>query len=459
MFNSNHKASAFGERKSKQWLIFTLLIGLVIFSPACNGDKMPTEERPNIIIFFTDDQGYGDLSCYGATDFETPHIDQVASNGIRFTDFYVAASVCTPSRAALLTGKYPKQVGLHEAVLFPFSEHGLSPEEVTFPELLKPLGYNTACIGKWHLGHLPAFMPREQGFDFFYGVPYSNDMDGHYYQHNQFQSPPLPVFRNREQVIDGPDQDFLTKMWTEAAVEFIDAHQGDPFFLYLAHNMPHLPWHASAAFQGSSERGLYGDMIQELDWSMGEITKALKKNGLDENTIIIFTSDNGPANWKEKGGTAGPLRGGKATTWEGGMRVPGIISWPGKIPAGVVCHQPVSTMDLLPTLVPLVGGEIPGEINTHARDISALLFEPTKKITADFELLYYARDGSLEAFRQGDWKLHIAKSRGWKKEDGEFPISLYNLKEDIGETTNVAVEYPQIVERLRSRMKALDADM
>lgn len=459
MFNSNNKLATLTDGRKSNMLVMLILLAVSAFFLACDSDKEPTEERPNIIIFFTDDQGYGDLSCYGATDFQTPHIDQLASNGIKFTDFYSAASVCTPSRAALLTGKYPKQVKLHEAVLFPYSEHGLSPAEVTFPELLKPLGYSTACVGKWHLGHLEEFMPNEQGFDFFYGVPYSNDMDGHYYKHNEFQSPPLPVFRNKEQVDDGPDQDFLTKMWTEAAVEFIDENQDNPFFLYVAHNMPHLPWHASEPFRGSSELGLYGDMIQELDWSMGEITKTLKENGLENNTIIIFTSDNGPANWREKGGTAGPLRGGKATTWEGGMRVPGIISWPAKIPKGVVSNQPISTMDLLPTFVPLAGGSVPDKLNGHARDISQILFEPSKMIAADFELLYYGRDGSLEAFRQGDWKLHIAKSRGWKKEDGEFPTSLYNLKDDIGETRNVAAEYPEIVERLRSRMKALDAEM
>lgn len=459
MFNSNHKLATLTGGRKPNVLVMLIFLGVSAFLLACDNEKEPTEERPNIIIFFTDDQGYGDLSCYGATDFQTPHIDQLASNGIKFTDFYSAASVCTPSRAALLTGKYPKQVELHEAVLFPYSEHGLSPAEVTFPELLKPLGYSTACVGKWHLGHLEEFMPNEQGFDFFYGVPYSNDMDGHYYKHNEFQSPPLPVFRNKEQVDDGPDQDFLTKMWTEAAVEFIDENQDNPFFLYVAHNMPHLPWHASEPFRGTSELGLYGDMIQELDWSMGEITKTLKENGLENNTIIIFTSDNGPANWREKGGTAGPLRGGKATTWEGGMRVPGIISWPAKIPKGVVSNQPISTMDLLPTFVPLAGGSVPDKLNGHARDISQILFEPSKMIAADFELLYYGRDGSLEAFRQGDWKLHIAKSRGWKKEDGEFPTSLYNLKDDIGETRNVAAEYPEIVERLRSRMKELDAEM
>ncbi|MEN8118391.1 MAG: sulfatase, partial [Bacteroidota bacterium] len=416
-----------------------LLIAAVIGSVSCSNRQNEKNTKPNIIIFFTDDQGYGDLGCYGAEDFNTPNIDKLAEDGIQFTDFYVAATVCTPSRAALLTGKYPKQVGLHKGVLFPYSETGLSPEETTLPELLKPLGYNTACIGKWHLGHQQQFMPNNQGFDYYYGVPYSNDMDRHLYKHNNFQSPPLPVFKNTDLVEKGPNQDYLTRMWTEASVDYICKIKDNPFFLYIAHNMPHTPWHASEDFRGSSQRGLYGDIIQELDWSMGEIVNALKEEGIFENTIIIFTSDNGPVSRLKNGGSPGPLRGSKATTWEGGMRVPGIICWPAKIESGNICKQPLTTMDLLPTLTGLAGGDISELSGISGRDMQNILFEPEKETDEVFEMLYYGTNGEPEAIRQGDWKLHIAKSRGWTGE-GEFPVSLYNLKDDIGEKYNIAKE-------------------
>ncbi len=223
-----------------------------------------------------------------------PHLDKLASEGLRFTDFYVPATVCTPSRAGLLTGKYPKRVGLHEAVLFPYSENGLSPEEYTMAEMLQNKGYATACIGKWHLGHKDKFMPNNQGFDYFFGVPYSNDMDNYYYQGQDFQSPPLPLYRNRELIEEGPDQSYLTKRYTEEAIRQIKGHKDQPFFIYLAHNMPHLPLHASPAFLGKSEKGLYGDVIMELDWSVGEIVKTLKEEGIYDHTLFIFTSDNGP---------------------------------------------------------------------------------------------------------------------------------------------------------------------
>jgi len=399
-----------------------IILHLFMVLPAFTGCRQDEEkDKPNIIIFFTDDQGYGDLGCYGASGFKTPHLDYLAEEGIRFSDFYVAASVCTPSRAALLTGKYPVRVGLHKGVLSPYSKHGLSTDETILPELLKPLGYKTACIGKWHLGHLEQFMPIRQGFEYFYGVPYSNDMDGHYYRHNDFQSAPLPLYRNEQKIQEGIDQDLLTGMWTDAAVEFIQANRESPFFLYLAHNMPHTPWHASESFRGSSLRGLYGDVIQELDQSMGTLIEALKENGLYENTIIIFTSDNGPVTRLLNGGSAGPLRGSKATTWEGGMRVPAIISWPGRIPAGISCTQPVSTLDLLPTLLALGGGELPEGHVGDGRDIRKILFKPEKDAGLPFELLYYSRDGKLEAFRQGKWKMHISK-RGWQTDaHGEFP--------------------------------------
>ena len=444
-------------QKLSKHLIVVVLLSIPIFIFSRSSSKKET--KPNIIIFFTDDQGYGDVGCYEGKGFKTPNIDELASNGIKFTDFYVAASVCTPSRAALLTGKYPKQVNLHEGVISPYSTHGLSPKEITLPEILKPAGYTTAIIGKWHLGHhTEELMPNNHGFDYYYGVPYSNDMDRYFYKHNQFQSPPLPVYKNTEMIDEGPDQDYLTKMWTEAAVEYINANKNKPFFLYVTHNMPHTPWHASENFRGSSEFGLYGDIIQEIDWSMGEIVKALNENGIVENTIIIFTSDNGQQALKN-GGSAGPLRGSKATTWEGGMRVPGIISWPAKLSKGVTCNQPVTAMDLLPTLAKIAGGEIPENANIKGRDITQILYYPEKGYENIFELVYYSRDGKPEAIRQGDWKLHIGKTRGWNKKEGEFPVSLYNLKEDVGETNNLAEEYPQEVKNLKKRLADLDAQM
>lgn len=444
---------------ARKWIILHLLCTFILSVQSCQKADHSAEKQPNIIIFFTDDQGYGDVGCYGAEGFETPHLDNLAKQGVRFTDFYVAASVCTPSRAALLTGKYPKQLGLHEAVIFPYSTHGLSPDEITLPELLKPLGYTTAVIGKWHLGNEEKFLPNNQGFDYYYGVPYSNDMDAYYYKHNKFQSPPLPVYENMNLIEEGPNQDNLTRMWTDAAVDYINKNKDRPFFLYVAHNMPHTPWHASEDFRGSSTLGLYGDIIQELDWSIGQITNTLHQHGIENNTLIIYTSDNGPVTRLKNGGSAGVLRGSKATTWEGGMRVPGIISWPAKIPLGATCTQPVSTMDLLPTIVALAGGEMPSSINTHGRDIQKLLFDPMKPDDDIFELMYYGRNGELEALRQGDWKLHIAKSIGWPKKGVEFPVSLYNLKDDIGEATNIAEAHPDIVEKLTIKMKSIDNEI
>lgn len=418
----------------KSSLIFLLLITFV----SCN------LEKPNIIIFFTDDQGYADVGCYGATGYETPNLDQLALEGIRFTDFYVPATVCTPSRAGLLTGQYPVRNDLHVAVLFPYSERGLAPEAFTMAEMLKEGGYFTACIGKWHLGHKEEYMPNNQGFDHFFGVPYSNDMDNHFYGHNQFQSPPLPLFRNKELVESGPDQQYLTKIYTEEALNLIKNRDNKPFFIYLAHNMPHYPLHASPAFKGKSEQGLFGDVIMELDWSAGEIAKTLKEEGIYDNTIFIFTSDNGPA-----AGSALPLRGRKAQTWEGGQREPCIISWPAKIPAGNVCNEFVTTMDLLPTLAKISGSKIPVELEIDGIDISNLWESPESVELEDRPFFYWSRDGEIEAVRLGDWKLHIKKTRGWnKKEQGDFPLSLYNLKNDISEKNNVADQHPDIVNEL-----------
>ncbi len=433
----------------------TMLVFLLVSISSCTENDNTTESQPNIIIFFTDDQGYADLGTYGAEGFETPNLDRLAAEGIRFTNFYVPATVCTPSRAGLLTGRYPKRSNLHEAVLFPYSEGGLSPDEYTMAEMLKEGGYTTSCIGKWHLGHKEEFMPNNQGFEEFYGVPYSNDMDNYYYKDIDFQSPPLPFYRNTELIESGPDQQYLTKKYTEEAVKQIKNRGQKPFFIYLAHNMPHTPLYASPAFKGKSKNGLYGDVIMELDWSAGEIIKTLKEEGIYENTIFIFTSDNGPAK-----GSAKPLRGKKAQTWEGGQRVPGIITWPKKIPNGKVTDEFVSTLDLFPTLAKISNSKIPTGIKIDGIDISEFLLDPDAKTLAERPFYFYARNGELEAIRLGEWKLHLKKSVGWnEKSEGEFQAALYNLNLDIGEKDNVATHHPEIVTKLSELATAFDAKL
>lgn len=430
--------------------LFLLLIAAT-FLLGCQKKTEPS--KPNVIIFFTDDQGYADVGCYDAKGFQTPNFDKLAESGIRFTNFYVPATVCTPSRAGLLTGRYPKRAGLHEAVLFPFSEGGLPPEEYTMAEMFQSAGYKTGMVGKWHLGHKPEFMPNNQGFEYFFGVPYSNDMDNHYYKHIDFHAPALPVFRNKEQIDEGPDQKYLTKMFTEEAVGFIKKNKENPFFLYLPHCMPHTPLHASEDFVGKSELGLYGDVIMELDWSMGEVLKTLKEQGIYENTIIVFTSDNGP-----RVGSALPLRGSKATTWEGGQRVPGIISWAGKYEAGTTCNQLVTTMDLFPTFAKITQAGVPDGLKFDGVDLSKLLENPTATELHERPFYYYARDGKCEAVRLGKWKLHINKTIGWKSKD-EFSVILYNLDEDISEKVNLASENPEIVEKLKNLITEFDTTL
>jgi len=417
-----------------------LTIVALVLLLSCNRDKDP---RPNIIIFFTDDQGYADLGCYGAEGYKTPNLDALASEGIRFTDFYVPATVCTPSRAGLLTGRYPIRSGLHEAVIFPYSDHGLKAEEYTMAEMLGDAGYETAAIGKWHLGHSKEeYHPNEQGFDYFFGVPYSNDMDSYYYKHNDFQSPPLPVYRNTELIEEGPDQKYLTRMFTEEAIGFIKRKRTNPFFLYLPHSMPHRPLHVSEAYDGLSELGLFGDVIMELDWSAGELVKCLKEEGIYENTIFLFTSDNGP-----DVGSALPLRGKKASTWEGGQREPGILVWPSRIPGAIVCEDMITTLDLFPTFASICGGDIPDELKLDGLDISETLFNMGGVRIEKRPFFYYGRNGDLEAVRLDNYKLHVSK-RGLK----DFIPALYNLDNDISEQNNIASAYPDIVHMLQSKI-------
>jgi arylsulfatase A len=416
--------------------------------------------QPNVVIIFTDDQGYGDVGVYGAQGYGTPHLDRMAAEGVRFTDFYVPAPVCTPSRAALLTGSYPMRVGLGNRVLFPYSQHGLNPEEVTIAEILKDVGYRTQAIGKWHLGHQPKFLPTRQGFDEYFGIPYSNDMGSHRYVAQGYVAPPLPILRGETLVDQHPSQALLTKRWTAAAVEFIERSAGEPFFLYLAHSMPHLPIDASSDFKGSSEHGLYGDVIEEIDWSVGEILAALERTGVGDDTLVVFTSDNGPVVRDEaalghRSGSAGPLRGMKNTTWEGGMRVPGIMRWKAKIPPGTVCRELATTMDLLPTIAAIAGAKAPADRILDGKDIRPLLFaEPGAK--SPHEAFYYYRDERLQALRSGRWKLHTYRPE-W--ESADHPPLLFDLERDIGETTDVADKNPEVVARLQMLADKARADL
>jgi arylsulfatase A-like enzyme len=394
------------------------------------GAGLSAVDKPNFIVIFTDDQGYADVGCFGAEGFMTPNIDQMAAQGAKFTSFYSAAPVCTPARAALLTGCYPQRVSMPR-VLFPRDKIGLNTDEITIADILKARGYATCCIGKWHLGHLPEFLPTRQGFDYYFGIPYSNDMD------------PVVLVENEQTIQTKPDQSQLTRRYTEKALEFITTNRDRPFFVYLPHTMPHVPLFASDAFKGKTSRGLYGDVIMELDWSVGQILKTVKELGIDEKTLVIFTSDNGP--WLSKGdhgGSARPLRDGKFTTYEGGMREPCVMRWPGKIPAGMVCSEMATTMDFLPTFAKLAGAEAPADRIIDGKDIWPLMTDP--KARTPYKELFYYFEGKLGAVRSGDWKLVVEH----KVHGRAISAGLYNLRQDISEQHDVSQQHPEIVRRL-----------
>ncbi|MDO8684130.1 MAG: sulfatase [Armatimonadota bacterium] len=401
---------------------------------------------PNIVLINCDDAGYSDFGCYGAELIRTPNVDALAAGGIKFTDFYACAPVCTPSRAGLLTGRYPVRVGLPR-VLFPKSEKGISDSEITIAQALKSRGYATACIGKWHLGDLPQYLPTRHGFDYYCGIPYSNDMG------NRPKLPKyVPLMRN-EEIIEAPvDQDTLTRRYTQEAIAFIKQNKNKPFFVYLPHTMPHVPLAASDRFRGKSKRGLYGDVIEEIDWSLGEIRKALAEEGLDKNTLVIFTSDNGPwLSQGENGGSAGPLRDGKMTVFEGGMREPFIAYWPGRIRPGGICRQPASNLDMFPTLVTLAGGKVPTDRIIDGRNITKLLTGSAKM--PDYPFYYYQME-TLDAIRYGHYKLHINR-----KQKPLHKPQLYNLDLDIGEKRNIANQHPDIVADLLARIEKFKKTM
>ncbi len=463
-----------------RFFVVTLLLSFLCAGPR---EASSNEPKPNIIIVFTDDQGYADVGVFGAKGFKTPHIDRMAEEGIRFTDFYVAQPVCSASRAALLTGCYPNRVGITGA-LGPRGKVGLHEDETTLAELCRARGYATAVFGKWHLGHRAPFLPSRHGFDEFYGIPYSNDMWPLHPAYARLPKgaakrkqgyPDLPLYEGDKVVdaeVSGEDQARFTSAFTERAVAFIEKHKERPFFLYVAHPMPHVPLFASKDCVGKSEQGLYGDVIQEIDKGVGTILATLHKHGLDEKTLVIFTSDNGP--WLSYGnhaGSTGPLREGKGTTWDGGVRVPCVARWPGKISAGRVCREPAMTIDVFPTVAKLIGAKLP-ERKIDGKDIGPLLLGKPGATSPQEAYFFYYRKNDLEAMRAGRWKLHfphgyrtmIGRELGRDGSPGKYDhkktgLELYDLETDVGETKDVAAERPEVVKRLQALADRMRADL
>ena len=429
-------------------------------------------EKPNIVIIFIDDMGYADIGPFGATAYATPNLDQMAAEGRKFTDFHSATAVCSASRAALLTGCYPERVSILGA-LGPRSPIGINAKELTLAELCKQQGYATAIFGKWHLGDRPQFLPLQHGFDEYYGLPYSTDLwprgpRGEALTEDspphKKQTPKLRMFDGNKVVdeeVTGEDQTRLTQDYTRRAVDFIDRHAQQPFFLYVPHSMVHVPLYVSPEFEGKSGAGLFGDAVMELDWSVGEILAALKRNGLDEKTLVIFTSDNGPwLNYGDHAGSAGPLREGKGTMFEGGYRVPCLMRMPGTIPAGSETGELCATLDVLPTVAKLLGAELPAERTIDGKDIWPLIVGQQDAVSPHQEFYcYYGRE--LHGVRDRQWKLHLPHPyrtlNGRPGGTGGYPTSysqakteleLYDLQNDVGETQNVAADHPEIVARL-----------
>ncbi|HJN09511.1 MAG TPA: sulfatase [Pirellulaceae bacterium] len=434
---------------------------------ARTGDVAASPRATNFIIIFCDDMGYADIGPFGARGYQTPHLDRMAEEGMKFTDFYVGRSFCTPSRAALMTGCIPTRVGIG-GNFGPKSTTGLNPAEMTIAEVLKQKGYATACFGKWHLGHMPKFLPPNQGFDEYFGIPYSNDMWPFHpgvrnlpMEQRLKRWPHLPLYEGLKVInpqVMPKDQIHLTARLFERAVKFIDGHHDKPFFVYLPSPQPHVPLFVSEKYKGKTKRGLYGDVISEIDWGVGQIVDALQKNGIDENTCIVFSSDNGPwLSYGDHAGSAKPLREGKGTNFEGGFRVPCVMRWPGRIPAGKVCSEVAGTIDLLPTFARLAAAPLPSK-TIDGKDITDLMFDKPGAKTPHEVFYHYDGGNRLMALRSGRWKLMIAQSynsptpgkggipgKGQRK---NIELSLFDLESDIGETTNVADKHADVVERL-----------
>lgn len=463
-------------------LLAVLILGFALAS-ACQVGESPTGATaapPNLVVIFTDDQGWADIGTQGAEGFRTPHLDRLALEGTRFSDFYVAQPVCSASRAALLTGCYPNRIGIHGA-LGPRVNHGIHADETTLAELCKSRGYATGMFGKWHLGHHPQFLPARHGFDESYGIPYSNDM---WPWHPDFARFTDPVERRKkawpdlftfegdsvaDPEITPEDQMGFTRDFGARAVDFIERHAGEPFFLYLAHPMPHVPLFTDPSSKGRSAQGAYGDVIEEIDDSVGAVLDALEENGVADNTLVLYMSDNGPwLSYGDHAGSTGPLREGKGTTFEGGVRVPCLARFPGRIPAGRVCDEPWMTIDILPTIAGLIGAELPAR-TIDGLDVWPILRGDPEAASPHEAYYFWYHTNQLESLRSGPWKLHFA--HGYRSMKGrelgsggtpgqyqygvQIPLSLYNLREDIGESRDVAAEHPEVLERLLSLGNAM----
>ena len=453
--------------KHKNLLSFLALTVFIFASGTLQAGK------PNFILIFADDQGYGDLSCFGSKTIDTPNIDRIAKEGRKFTSFMVASPVCTPSRAALLTGCYPKRVGMHQHVLFPASTKGLNPKEHTIADHLKGQGYATACFGKWHLGHHKQVLPTSNGFDTYFGIPYSNDMN-----HPDNKGKPkggwagmdilwddpestltkwkTPLFED-EKIVELPvDQRTITRRCTQKSIDFIKANKDKPFFVYVPHSMPHIPLYVPDEIRDPDPKNAYINTIEHIDAEVGRLLKTLDELKLAENTYVIYTTDNGPwLQFLHHGGSAGPLREGKGTTFEGGQRVPCVMRGPG-IPADSVCDELTGTIDLLPTIAALTGKPLPSKNKIDGVDASGL-WKGTAKKSPRKEFLHYTSRGDIEGIRSGNWKLLVKKPR--RNNADKAQLHLFDLAKDVGEKNNLADAKPSVVKELQARMKELDAEI
>ncbi len=456
------------KKRGSFMLVIVLFLSILINSCSISPETLT---QPNIVIIFCDDLGYGDLGTFGHPTIRTPNLDQMAEEGQKWTNFYVGASVCTPSRAALITGRLPIRNGMcgNRRVLFPNSVGGIQDGEITIAEVLKARGYSTACVGKWHLGHLPEYLPTNHGFDSYFGIPYSNDMDGvkpanrrdwkHAMREPEYQFWNVPLMRNKE-IIERPAvQTTITKRYTEESIKFIRKNRDQPFFLYLAHNLPHVPLFTSEDFHDVSLRGLYGDVIEEIDWSVGQILETLRTEGLAENTMVVFTSDNGPwLVYDQHGGSAGLLRDGKGTTWEGGMREPTIFWWPGRIQPGVVTDMG-STMDLFPTVCKLTGADFPTDRIMDGVDLSRTLFDEE---ASPRQTMFYYRRTELYAVRKGLYKAHFITEPVYIKGHTptyHVPPLLFHLGEDPSEKYNIAEDHPDVIADIMQEVERHQAEL
>ncbi len=455
-------------QRLRQYARLVAILGLLTLSPGSFSSLRAQERSPNIVVIFMDDMGYADIGPFGAKNYATPNLDRMAKEGRIFTDFYVTQAVCSASRAGLLTGCYNVRVSILGA-LGPSAKHGIHADEVTLGEIAKQKGYATACYGKWHLGHLRPFLPMQNGFDDYFGLPYSNDMWPYHpgvlhlsMEERLKRWPHLPLIDKNDVVnpqVTGEDQEQLTTQYTEHAVEFIEKNKDQPFFLYVPHSMVHVPLYVSEKFQGKSGAGLFGDVMMEVDWSVGQILDAIRKHNLQDNTLVIFTSDNGPwLNYGEHAGSALPLREGKGTMFEGGCREPTLMWWPGKIPAGTECRTPAMTIDILPTVAHLINAELPDH-PIDGKNIWPLMTGESNESPQEAYYFYYGKQ--LQAIRSGKWKLHfphpyrtLAGRPGGKGgipvnySQAKIELSLFDLENDVSETTNIAEQHPDVVERL-----------